>query len=499
MQSMTLAVERPRALVRSARPRRLGSLFVPTRRVYVLVLPSVLLAGALACWAYESDFSMVVAASLITLVSAYILFDLLGRRGPLRVTHTLAATLGLAYGLGTVNTWLTLPRGDDTLGAFLQIDTVDLSHTMASCCVALALLLGIGELLEKAVFGEEFQIKFDNRMVLVVTVGALALLGSFARGSTGFMGASVQDEGASAGHVGLLASLAQWLTGSLLAVAVCMSLNIKGVFLRNYTRVLSVLLFLLVFPLGRRLMIYSVVLTLMGLRLGRYRVPYSPLKKIVLLGVLGGMVYAASIGFFYLRIAGYSMVKPTLVERIGGALELARTKSYAEIKEQISANVEKRTFVLGFLAQLEGYSATMPTAHGEDIASQLALAVPSALNGDKDLFFTEEQLANTLYGSDYQDEANSVLTAGAVDFGMWGIFLYPLIAALIIRLFFEAIGETIPIFASCFIIIASFATILEPETDVTAYFIMMRNGLLFGAGIWALMALPEFRVKNVGV
>lgn len=498
MQSMTLTVERPRTLVRSPRARRLGSLFVPARRGYVLVMPSILLAGALICWAYESDFSMVVAASLLTIVASYIFFDLLGRRGPLRVTHVLGGTLGLAYGLGTVNTWLTLPRSDDTLGAFLQINTVDLSHAMASCCVAIALLIGLGELWETAVFGEDFHVEFNNRMVLVVTVGTLALLGSFAKGSTGFMGAA-QGEGTESGHVGLLASLAEWLTGPLLAVAVCMALNIKSIFLRNYTRALSVLLFFLIFPLGRRVMIYSVVLTLIGLRLGRYKIPYSPLKKIILLGMLGGMVYAASIGFFYLRIAGYSMVKPTLVERIGGAIDLARTKSYSEIKEQIAANVEKRTFVLGFLAQLEGYSDTMPTAHGEDVLSQLELAVPSAVNGEKNVYFTEEQLANSLFGSSYQDEANSVFTAGAVDFGMWGIFFYPMIAALFIRVFFEMIGETIPVFASCFIIIASFATILEPETDVTAYFVVLRNGLLFGAGIWALMALPEFRIRNVGV
>ncbi len=487
-----------RTLVRNAKPRRLGSLYIPLRRGYLFVMPTLLFASALFSWTAGTDSSMIVSAVILGGVSLYLLFDLLGRRGPLRVSTVLAATLGLAYGIGTANTWFTLPRGEDTVGDFLHLNPADLAHAMGSTLASVALLLCLGELLEKPIFGEEFELRFNNRSIVFLTFGTLVLGASFLRGSTGFMGV-VGGEGADFGHLGYLASLSEWLSGSLFAFAVCVALNVKGRFVRNYARCLSVLLFLMVFPLGRRVMIYAVVLALLGLRLGRYKVPLSPFKKIIGLSLIMGVVYFATIGFFYLRIAGYGLLRPTLTQRVSAAFRLAKEKSYSEIKKEFSANLQTRTFILGFLGQLEGYTDVLPGAHGQDIVSEFQLAVPSILYPGKNLFFVEENLANELFGSTYIDEPNSILTAGAVDFGVWGMLIYPLLCAFMIRIFFEALSNSLPVFASCFVIIASFSTVLEPEIAADSYFLIIRNGILFGSVIWFIMSLPEFRVRNVGL
>ena len=372
---------------------------------------------------------------------------------------------------------------------------------MASVLVSVALMLVFGELYEKPIFGEEFELRFNNRAMLFITLGTGVFVGSYLHGSTGFMGASVNAAaaGEAAGHVGILGSAVSWLQGALLAVTVCAALNVRGRFMRNYARVLSVILFTLSLPLGRRVLIYSAVLALLGLRLGRYRVPYSPLKKTVLLAILGGIIYLATIGFFYLRLAGnVATTVPTLMQRIQGAIHLAETTSYTEVKAEFQQNVERRTFILGFLAQLEDYTSEMPAGHGEDLLKQTELAVPSAFAPGKDRFFTEEALADQLFGADYQDEANSVFTAGAVDFGFWGVLLYPLLVILVVRAFFEFVSAVMPPFASCFIIFAAFAVLLEPENTVTSYITMMRDGLLFGSVVWVIMAAPEFRLRREG-
>ena len=487
-----------RLLLRSPRARRLGSLFIPLRRIYLFVLPSILFAGALFCWAVGSDLSMITGAVVLSAITAYLLFDLLGRRAPLRVSTVLAGTLGIAYGLGTANTWFTLPRGKEDLGDFFHINTASLAHAMGSIQAAVALLLIFGELLETPIFGEDFELRFNNRSITFLTFGTIVLMASFAHGSTGFMGAAA-GEGADIGHLGYLASLSEWLTGSLFAMSFCISLNVKSRFSRNYARILTVILALMLFPLGRRAMLFSVVLALLALRLGRYKIPFSPIKKIVVLGVLGGIIYIASIGFYYLRVAGYGLVKPTLVQRIQAAVAFAKVKSFSEVKRLMSENVQTRTFVVGFLAQLEGYTEIMPAAHGEDLAKQFQLAIPSLLYSGKDLFFQEEHLANELFGSTYTDEANTILTAGAVDFGIWGMLVYPLLAAAMIRLFIGFVSEALPVFASCFIILASFSTVLEPELAAVAYFLILRNGLIFGSVVWFVMSLPEFRIKNVSL
>lgn len=462
-------------------------------------MPLILFSVAMICWSVGTDFTLILGASVLAGVSGYLLYDLLGRRAPIRVSTVLAITLGSAYGLGTVNTWFTLPRGDATLGEFLYISPIDLSHTIGTVMASVALLLAVGELLETAIFGEEFQLEFTNRAVILLTLGTAVLGAAYVHGSLGFMGAANDSEGADIGRLGYLANLSDWLSGSLFAMAVCVSLNITGIFRRYYTRFLSVVLFVMIFPTGRRHMVFSVILAVLALRLGRYRIPYSNLKKAILLGLVAGIIYAASIGFFYLRVAGYGMLKPTLVARVTAAIELAHTESYSDIKAEFSKNLQTRTFILGFLAQLEGYTDTMPAAHGYDIQHQFELALPSILYPGKDIFFSEEGLADTLFGASYTDEANSILTAGVIDFGVWGILAYPLCVVLMIRVFFEIFSESVPLFASCFVIIASFATILEPETAADTYFLVVRSGILFGTVVWIVMSLPEFRVKNVGL
>ncbi len=497
IETLTLVQQGGRVLIRGMKPRRFGSLFIPRRRSYLITMPTILFGTAIFCWATGTDFALITGGIVLSSVSLYLTFDLLGRRAPLRVSTIFAITLGLAYGLGSVNTWFTLPRSDASLGDFLHISNADLAYGMASVLTSVALLTGLGELYETPLFGEDFELKFNNRSVVFITLGTIVLVGSFAHGTLSFMGASAETEGNDIGRLGIVASLAEWLSGSLLALAVCVALNVKSHFTRNYARILSVLLFLMVFPLGRRVMIYSIVLTLVGLRLGRYKIPFSPLKKVVLLGLLAALLYFATIGFFYLRIAGYGLLRPTLIQRVSAAFRLAKEKGYSEIKEQFSQNVQKRTFVLGFLSQLEGYSQTMPTAHGEDAQKQAQLALPSLLYSGKDLFFSEESLANAVFGSSYIDEANSILTAGAVDFGVWGVLIYPLLVVIVIRTFFEFVAESLPVFASCFIILSSLSNILEAENTVTSYLVGIRNGILFGAVVWAIMALPEFRVRNV--
>ncbi len=498
MQTTILERQGGRTLVQLLRPRRFGSVFPTLRRSYLFVLPSILVAAALPCWALGTDLSFVTGALVLGLVACYLLFDLLGRRAPLRVSTVFAITLGLAYGLGTANTWFTLPRGDETLGDFLHISTPDLAYAVASILISVALLIGLGELYERPIFGEEFSLKFNNRAIVFLTLGTLVLAGSFARGSTGFQGAVAGEEG-DIGHLGIVASLAQWLSGPLLALGLCVAVNIEDRFTRNYARLLSALIFLMILPLGRRIIIYSIVLALIGLRLGRFRVPYSPFKKVVLLAVLSGVVYFATIGFFFLRVAGYGLLRPTLLQRLSAASRLFEDKDYSEIKKQFSENVQRRTFILGFIAQVEAYARDLPTAHGTDFAKQFQLALPSVLYGGKDLFFTEEQLTNEVFGSNYIDEANSIYSAGAVDFGLWGVLFYPILAVVFFRAAFEVISEVMPVFASCFIVLGAFADILQPENTLTAYFVIVRNGIFFGGAVWFIMSLPEFRVKNVGL
>jgi hypothetical protein len=158
--------------------------------------------------------------------------------------------------------------------------------------------------------------------------------------------------------------------------------------------------------------------------------------------------------------------------------------------------VQTRTFILGFLSELEDFSTHFTPGYGRDIEGQLLEAVPSVLYPSKNRYFGEEGLANELFGSVYIDEANSILTGGAVDFGLLGIVVYPLLVSFMLRAFVEFVGQALPTFAATFIIFATLAGLLQPETEITGYFIAIRNGLLFGTVVWFFIALPAFRLRK---
>lgn len=496
IDTLTLVQDRGRILIQNARRRRLGSLFVPVRRSYLLIMPGILVAGALVCWALLTNTALILGAFLLAGVALYLVFDLLGRTAPLRLSTILAFTLGLGYGLGTLNTWFTLPRSGETLGEFMHISTADLTQAMGGILLSTALMLTIGELYEKPIFGEDFVLDFNNRAVVLVTLGTLFRLATFATGAVG--GFSAQT-GTASGHIGVLSFISTDLQSPLFALALCMAFNMRGRFTRWYMAALTMVLFLMAFPGGRRSMIYSIVLGIIGLRIGRYRPAFSPLKKVIAVGVLGVLLYVASIGFFYFRVAGFALIHPSFSQRAHAVVTLVKNKSYSELKEQFAANVEQRTFILGFLGELVGYTDVMPGAHGEDMASQFELALPSVLYPGKNVYFTEELLSNDLFGAHYIDEANSVFTTGAVDFGLWGMFFYPLFFIFLLRYFIEFCGEVMPAFAACFVILLAISGLLEPEVNVTSYFISIREGLIVGMLVWFIMRLPEFRVRNANL
>ena len=66
----------------------------------------------LVTWIAGDEMAMVVAAAVASMIACYLLWEWLFREGPTRFSTILAMTLLLGYGLGAVNTWLTLPRGD---------------------------------------------------------------------------------------------------------------------------------------------------------------------------------------------------------------------------------------------------------------------------------------------------------------------------------------------------------------------------------------------------
>lgn len=476
------------------RPRRLGSVMPVPRNLYMLYLPLVMSFTALACWVIETDTMLMIGSVVLGLISLYTFYQMVVEQKPIRVSTLLMTTLGLGYGLGTANTWFTLPRSGQDLGVFLHRDPAALTHTMGSVLFSMGILLAVGEVAERPIFGEDFVLRFPPQSFVFITAGVGVIVAAYATGKLNFMGASTGE----GNTLGIFSAFSVWLVGTLFAFTLVAALNVKGTFLKLYLILLTLVQFLLEIPMGRRSLLFTIVVAGMALRLGRFRFNWSWPKRIVIGILLAAMLYVTSIAFFYLRLAGFASGKAHLgiVERVTLAVGYFEDKNFDEVQKSFSKNVQTRTFILGFLAELEDFSTHFTPGYGRDLIGQFEYAIPSVLYPDKNRYFGEEGLANELFGSAYIDEANSILTGGAVDFGLLGMVIYPLVISLILRSFFEFIGQALPTFVATFIIFAGFSALLQPETQITDYFLIMRNGLLFGSVVWFFIALPAFRLSN---
>jgi hypothetical protein len=201
-----------------------------------------------------------------------------------------------------------------------------------------------------------------------------------------------------------------------------------------------------------------------------------------------------------IRLAGVQNAanpNASLEDRINTAVGWVQDGSaLSRATEANESNAQKRTFVLGFFADiLEGSSQNTPGL-GRDLAGQTSTAIPRVFNPDKDLSFSEEGLANELFGLTYKDAANSILTTGASDFGLLGAIAYPLLVVLLLRLSIQIFSSFLSPLAISVIVLGTIFTLLETETAATAYLVTIRNEIIFAIVLFIYSRIPRLGVSG---
>jgi hypothetical protein len=249
-------------------------------------------------------------------------------------------------------------------------------------------------------------------------------------------------------------------------------------------------------------LIYTAMEILFALRLTGYRVKGTVFKKFFLVSVLGACVLFGALFFMLIRLAGFQaphsgQSSPGLVPRlqvieewIEDGTALSRTTGASQ------SNVQKRTFVLGFFADvLEGSSQNRP-AFGEDLLGYVQFSIPRVLYPDKNVYFSEEQLDDALFGLAYTDAANSLLTNGATDFGFIGVIVYPLFAVYLMLLFVKVISRFLPVLPVSIVALSVIYVSLQTENHLAFVFVTLRNGIIFSAILFVLFRLPRIRLRS---
>ncbi len=478
----------------------LGQDYAPPRRLYATQFPLILMATAMATWAISDEPAMVLASIVSTIIGLYTIWDWLFRYGPTRFSTLLAMSTLLGYGGGTLNTWITLPRGPLTLAQVMGSDEGILARAIAATLISAAFLYFFGELYERPLFGREFRIPIDQRAYLLIYLGTFLVIIGFLTHQLAYMGLT-HGEG---GKQNVFGVFILWLFIPLVSLSLAVFLVTPRGLAKVSVGICAATLFVLLMALGRRFLIYSGVEILFALRLVGYRPKGSPLKKIFLVLLLGVCVVAGVLSFMLLRVAGWHAsgghrtdAEISLPERIHTALGWVADGSALERTTEASANnVEKRTFVIQFFADvLEGSSRSMPGL-GEDLAGQIGSVIPRAINVNKDSSFGEEDLADRLFGLTWGDAPNSILTAGAIDFGIVGVILYPLAIVGLAKFVAGAIFRRVTSFAAGIVGLGFIFQMLQTEGNLSTPLVTIRNSIVFGIVLYFFSRLPTFRLQR---
>ncbi len=477
--------------------RRLGEDFAPPRAFYVIHIPAILAVTSLAAWVASNELAMVAAAAVASIVAIYMLWDWLLREGPTRFSTLLALTLLLGYGLGAVNTWITLPRGGLSLAKFIGADEGVLARGMAGVLLSTVPLCSLGELYERPLFGREFRIPLDQHTFALLVLATVATGIGFVTGSLGYMGA----QGTFGEQLSVSAALLSWLFPPLTALTIAIFVATPRGPAKLLVGLCMLALLAFVMVVGRRIIVYTAMEALLALRLTAYRLKGSFFKKTLILFTLAGFVAVGVTVFMLIRLAGFENPNDpsalSLAHRAETAMSWVKdgtALTRATVANQ--SNAQKRTFVLGFFADvLEGSSRRTPGL-GRDLAEYVGTAVPRAINPNKDLWSGEESFADELFGLTYGDAANSILTNGAVDFGLLGVIAYPLLIVVIMRISIEVFSRFLPPLPMSIIMLGATFTMLQTETSTTAYFVSIRNEIIFAIVLFTYTRLPRFGFRR---
>ena len=456
---------------------------VSLKQEFGLWMPLVLFLAGWATFCFRNDSLFEFGATVGSLVALRMVYLLVLKCREIRFSWMGSCGLLLGYSLGTLNTALQLHKSGQTIAVHFGSAQDDLSFALALILWVSCTLLLVGAILERPILLDRSKLVPSD--VSFVWLSLTAYFLSLATGQLGYMGATVSDDR----HVTVLASVAGLVAPVLPAMTIL--LQDQSRILRRPLTLWIVLLIevAMLIPMGRRMILYTVLTAVLSftLRGSRWNSPLWKKAALLTAGLVG--MYSANLLFYAMRYsAELEGVAPqmgargiSLTDLVGRSVEFIVNGRNSSFDADMAANLQDRTFVLPYFANLVVQSQIHEPLHGDLLLFDLKMATPTllyGLYGDKSIVLAigmEEVLANPRFGMYPTDEANSILTAGVSDFGIVGVFLYPILLCLIlnfsIRVLMSSSKELIK-----FVVLFGFADCLfQTEMGLSGYIVGYRN------------------------
>jgi hypothetical protein len=477
-----------------------------TASVNALARPLFLGIAALLLLLFsQSALLFAVAVVLASGVALLDLSRLILRTDRIRFSFTLAVSILLGYGLGSAIYLISYRTLDATQYQYwapqgLLFDQAGLATALAASLLAAAVLY-VRAAVERPVHSNAILYslaspKAERLLWLGVAVALLALYA----GDIGYMGAFVSDTG----HVSPLGTLANLMAPPLVPYTLLLIADKRPLAKRLMFAAALVLLVGVTLLLGRRYLLYVLVLSAMALHMRGYR--FTKLTKRGLVAGAAFFVLAALLLYFgfnffmALRLAVSELGRDaSLPELVRTALSQLSGTQASLVQERLAENAASRPFILSYLAGLMGISSAWMPALGAEVLYSVQTAIPSILMPGKVASLTPapEALVHPIYGIPVFDGPNSVLVAGFDDFGFLGTLVYPLGVVLLFGWFNKFVRAAVrdaPI--QLFVLFALLFQLLYIEQAMGAVFVTLRNLAIVIGAAWVLGRLPIPRLAR---
>lgn len=458
---------------------------------YFVYYPLILGFAAILLWIFPTDKITAVSSGIAAVIGSLMMWEFLFTSKVIRLTNICAMTLTIGYGAGTLNSWLTLSRAGYPLATAVGQPVQELADGLAAALMGCAVLLLLGELLEKPVWTIAQRLRITPGVRWIAIFNSAILFIAFVSGK--FVRGGINNGGKH--HAGIVGELLGTIFEPTV-ILVTLILIEKGGRGKYLFGTLFLVLWVLLATQGRMPLVYSVFICIAMARYAGYKWNKFTAGRVIFMAVGVLFLFFAVLTYQLLRLAGGSVSKPTLGAEIGQVHKWEEQGKAWQIASRSSeSNVQRRTLVVTFLSSLLHHTKTETPAFGKDLWLQFQFVIPSIIYPDK-LQISEENLASKTFHVFYTDQPNSIFTAGALDFGVWGVMVYPIAMILILSIFLRLGATYFSYDVFLFGLLLFLYTVISAELQMQSYFLVMRNMLAFGMLFYIVSKLQVFQLGH---
>lgn len=367
----------------------------------------------------------------------------------------------------------------------------DVSHGLL-IVIATSILLSAISHFERPLFLAYFmRIGLTMRSLWVIGVSSAIIVIGIINGDIGYMG--IYSE--SGQRLSPLGALCYILVPPLttITMAFLFEPSIQPRKFKKFILPVCAVLVIALIPLGRRVLMYTLMLFLILLGPNAFKGFLKSRNKtfhfiVILLSTSIILIWGFR-AFYAMRITVNNMAvkeKPPIMEIVPYFVDMLQDSyALAEVHEKLIDNISERPFVLSYLAGLIAAQQKKDTPLFGELRHAIVMAIPSVLYPKKNTETApaSEEFIHQSLGLPVFDGPNTIVTAGLNDLGLMGIVIYPVGVVCTYSLLCRVIMTNCPPFLFLFIVSRLMYSLLFLEESF---------GALVGSGLRDLFIVALF-------